>query len=184
MNRTSAWILTIAAAVVIGCVLAGIAAGLVALYGGFSRSAQGPVATGPEGLGGYGFEDRLYRSNGQRIYYTGVNQHGQRISFEGGPMWQYMHGGGCVSCHGENGRGGVPVMMGTEIPPDIRYGHLIEEEHEEGHEEHPPYTDESIRLAITDGLDPAGQPLDYTMPRWQMSEADLSDLLDFLKDLE
>jgi mono/diheme cytochrome c family protein len=97
-------------------------------------------------------------------------------------MWLSMHGGGCVSCHGEDGRGDVPVMMGTEIPPDIRYHALTEEEHDE-HEgkEHPPYTDATIKRAITDGLNPAGEPLDYTMPRWQMSERDLDDLLEFLK---
>ncbi len=99
-------------------------------------------------------------------------------------MWLYMRGGSCVSCHGEDGRGNVPVMMSTEIPPDIRYEHLIEEEHKEEGEEHPPYTDETIKRAITQGLNPAGEPLDYTMPRFRMSEADFSDLLDYLKALE
>ncbi len=51
-------------------------------------------------------------------------------------------------------------------------------------EEHPPYTDATIKQAITDGLNPAGDPLDHTMPRWQMSERDLDDLLEFLKTLE
>jgi hypothetical protein len=71
--------------------------------------------------------------------------------------------------------------MGTEIPGDIRYHHLIEEEHEE---EHPPYTDELIKRAITEGLNPAGEPLDRTMPRWRMSEEDLDDLVEFLKTLD
>ncbi len=74
-------------------------------------------------------------------------------------------------------------MMGTETPPDIRYHHLIEEEHEEG-EEHPPYTDETIKRAITQGLNPAGEPLDYTMPRFRMTEEQLNDLLEFLKTLD
>jgi cytochrome c oxidase subunit 2 len=86
----------------------------------------------------------------------------------------------CASCHGPNGRGGAPVMMGTEIPPDIRYHHLIEEEHEAG-EAHPPYTDETIKRAITEGVEPDGEPMDLTMPRWQMSERDFDDLLEFLK---
>jgi hypothetical protein len=37
------------------------------------------------------------------------------------------------------------------------------------------------KRAITEGVDPAGEPLDLTMPRWQMSERDLDDLLEFLK---
>lgn len=75
-------------------------------------------------------------------------------------------------------------MMGTEVPGDIRYRHLIEEEeHEEG-EEHPPYTDELIKRAITLGVNPAGEPLDLTMPRWRLSDQDLDDLLEFLKTLD
>jgi len=126
---------------------------------------------------------RGYATSGEHVYYTGLDENGQRIRFEGGPMWLYMHGGSCVSCHGPDGRGGQPVMMGTEIPPDIRYHHLMEEEHEEG-KEHPPYTDETIKRAITQGLNPAGEPLDYTMPRFRMTEEQLNDLLEFLKTLD
>lgn len=125
-----------------------------------------------------------YVSNGQMIYFTGRNERGERIPFDGGPRWLYMHGGGCAACHGPDGRGGAPVMMGTELPGDIRYHHLIEEEEHEHGEEHPPYTDELIGRAITLGLDPAGEPLDLTMPRWHMSEQDLDDLLEFLKTLD
>jgi len=142
-------------------------------------------------LGGYALSRPIariappeeYVSNGQLIYFTGVNERGERIPYEGGPMWLYRHGGSCATCHGADGRGGAPVMMGTEVAVDIRYHHLMEEEHEEG-EEHPPYTDESIRRAITGGLDPAGVPLDLTMPRWHMSDQDLDDLLEFLKTLD
>jgi len=123
-----------------------------------------------------------YVSNGQMIYFTGRNELGERIAFEGGPMWLYAHGGGCAACHGPDGRGGAPVMMVAEIPGDIRYSHLTEEEHEEG-EEHPPYTDELIKRAVTLGLNPAGEPLDLAMPRWRMYEGDLDDLILFLKTL-
>jgi cytochrome c oxidase subunit II len=80
---------------------------------------------------------------------------------------------------------GVPVMMGTAVPSGIRYAALTGKEHEEGGEkmDHPPYTDAIIKQAITQGLDPAGEPLDWTMPRWQMAEADLTDLLVYLKML-
>ena len=49
---------------------------------------------------------------------------------------------------------------------------------------HLPYTDALIRRAITKGIDPAGQPLDWTMPRWQMGQEDLEDLLAYLKTLQ
>ncbi|MFQ5741480.1 MAG: c-type cytochrome, partial [Acidobacteriota bacterium] len=103
----------------------------------------------------------------------------------GGPMWLAMHGGGCVNCHGVHGRGGVPVPMGTKLPPDIRYKLLTEKEpHAHGAGEgHPVYTDELIKRAITQGLNPVGKPLDSTMPRWQMTDEDLSDLIAYLKTL-
>lgn len=180
MTTSTSWALTIGAAVVAGCLLVAGFAAFFAPWGGFYRPA-----TGPEGLEGYGYESRAYPTNGQRIYYTGTNERGERMPFRGGPMWLSMQGADCVSCHGEDGRGGVPVMMGTEIPSDIRYHALTEEEHGEHEgEEHPPYTDATIKRAITDGLNPADEPLDYTMPRWQMSGGDLDDLLEFLKTLE
>ena len=128
-----------------------------------------------------------FQSNGERIFYTGINTSGQRIPITQGPMWLYAHGGGCVDCHGVNGRGGVAVMMGTAIPPDITYEALTARtghgEDDHGEEEHSPYTDETIRIAIRDGTNPDGETLDYTMPRWQMSDSDLDDLLEYLKTL-
>ena len=100
-------------------------------------------------------------------------------------MWVYHTGVGCVACHGVHGRGGVPVMMGTAVPADIRYAVLIGKEHPAGEEkmDHPPYTDATIRKAIIQGLDLTGEPLDWTMPRWQIADQDLNDLLAYLKTL-
>jgi cytochrome c oxidase subunit 2 len=87
----------------------------------------------------------------------------------------------CVTCHGPNGRGGrVRLMMRTFEAPDIRYKTLTSAK---PGEEHEPYTDETIKRAITQGVDPAGKPLEWPMPRWTMSAADLNDLLAFLKNL-
>jgi mono/diheme cytochrome c family protein len=133
------------------------------------------------------YSKRNFASNGERIYYTGTSAKTGPIPFEGGPMWMAHGGVGCVACHGVHGRGGVPVMMGTVIPEDIRYSVLMKEE-EPGKAkqemEHPPYTDALIKRAITQGIDPAGKALDWTMPRWQMSEADADDLLAYLKTLQ
>ncbi|MCM1987841.1 c-type cytochrome [Methanococcoides seepicolus] len=126
--------------------------------------------------------------NGELIYYTGYNEEGQLIPASGGPHWLYVHGGSCVSCHGVSGRGGVPIMMGTDIPSDIRYSTLTAEDENanetvSGHDEHPAYTDETIKEAIRDGIEPDGEELDYTMPRWDMSDDDIEDLIDYLKTL-
>ena len=131
-------------------------------------------------------QGRRFKSSGERIYYTGIGINGYPIRFYGGPMWVRMHGGGCVSCHGVHGRGGVPVMMGTAIPTDIRYKALIgKEKHAHGgKEKEHHYTDALIKRAITQGLEADGELMDLTMPRWQMSEADLNALIEYLKTLE
>lgn len=144
-------------------------------------------ACGSLGLAGLVLsQGRRFKSPGERIYYTGIGVIGYPIRFYGGPMWFRMHGGGCVSCHGVHGRGGVPVMMGTAIPTDIRYKALTGKEkhaHGEKEKEHH-YTDVLIKRAITQGLEADGELLDWTMPRWQMSEADLNALIEYLKTLE
>jgi cytochrome c oxidase subunit 2 len=124
-----------------------------------------------------------FRSNGEQIYFTATSQRGSLITADMGmgPMVGMM---ACANCHGPDGRGGrVRMMMGSFVAPDIRYKTLTAAEHAEG-EEHPPYTDETIKRAITQGIDPAGKPLDWPMPRWTMTEADLEDLLAFLKTLD
>jgi cytochrome c oxidase subunit 2 len=171
VNSRVGWFGVVAAAVAIGLALVCCVA---FIFGGHLVTRRAAEPTPP----------REHVSNGQLIYFTGRNERGERIPFDAGPMWLSTHGGSCATCHGADGRGGAPVMMGTDVPGDIRYHHLLEEEeHEEG-EEHPPYTDELIKRAITMGLNPAGEPLDLTMPRWHMSDQDLDDLLEFLKTLD
>ena len=130
-----------------------------------------------------------YGSNGERIYFTATSSSGQRITYSG--SIRMMHTITCANCHGQDGKGGrVHMMMWNFNVPDITWGHLTEEEHheeqdvEEEHEEHPPYTEETLKLAITKGLNPAGEPLDKEMPRWYMSEPDLDDLVDFIQTLK
>ena len=77
-------------------------------------------------------------------------------------------------------------MMGTAIPTDIRYKAPIgKEKHvHEGTEKEHHYTDALIKRAITQGLEADGEVMDWTMPRWQMSKADLNALIEYLKTLE
>jgi mono/diheme cytochrome c family protein len=166
-------------------------AGLLLLSAGVGRGPDpdwAPGMMGPGMMGGWwtGWSGKQsFASNGERIYYTGVSARTGPIPASGGPMWAGMRGGGCVACHGVRGRGGVPVMMGGAIPSDIRYEALTKEEHREAEatREHPAYTDALIKRAITQGVDPAGNSLDWTMPRWQMGEEDLADLLAYLRTL-
>jgi cytochrome c oxidase subunit II len=142
-----------------------------------------------------------YESNGEQIYFTATSQSPTPITFTmvgGGIPRMHRMGGdmACVDCHGPDGRGGTVqmMMMDSFAAPDVRYSTLTagaaehaqegEETDGNGDEGHPPYTDATIRLAILAGVDPAGEPLNWPMPRWSMSAEDLEDLIQFLKTLD
>lgn len=189
MNANTRMILVAGAGVLIGIViLAGICVILNA--SSFVRPMTSRRFRSPM-MGPSNQPLRRFESNGERIYFTGTSSSGDAIGAQM-PGMHRMQGGGmaCADCHGPDGRGGTfRVMMGSYRAPDIRYETLTAKQHEheesEGeHQEHPPYTDETIIRAITDGVDPSGEQLAFPMPRWQMSESDLNDLLDYLKALE
>ena len=91
----------------------------------------------------------------------------------GGPL-------ACANCHGPEGHGGpVQFMMQSFDVPNIMWPDLTGQ-----HMDHQPYTEETVKQAITQGVDPADNPLEYPMPRWQMSAQDLNDLVSFIKTLK
>jgi mono/diheme cytochrome c family protein len=98
-------------------------------------------------------------------------------------MWLYMHGGSCVDCHGTNGKGGVPVMMGTAIPADLTNLYATHS-HGDGKMVMVPYTNDLLKRAITKGINANGESLDPTMPRWYMPEKDSNDLVAYIKTLQ
>jgi ABC-type branched-subunit amino acid transport system substrate-binding protein len=72
------------------------------------------------------------------------------------------------------------------IPADIRwsqlakpYGHV----HENGRS-HPAFDDAGVAWLLTEGLDPAGNRIDEAMPLYSLSEADLTDLIAYVKRVE
>ncbi|MDO8635650.1 MAG: cytochrome c [Dehalococcoidia bacterium] len=154
-------------------------------WGGMMGGGGGMMGQGMMGGGGMMSGQSLpisFLPNGERIYYTGISASGRPIGKYGGPMWLNMRGGGCVSCHGEDGRGGAPVLMGSAIPPDISYFALTDAHQGPGNgHSHQPYSEELIKRAIVKGINAEGKPLNATMPRWQMSDGDLKDLIEYLK---
>ena len=182
MTAGPRWGMTLVAAVLVGLALVALYAGLLTMTSGLGWTAL---------WGGF-------RSNGERIYFTATSDSGQPIMAEMGGMAISTPMMACADCHGADGRGGtVWMMMDWFEAPDIRYQTLIgtgaegasgtvaagdtAAEHDEGHL---PYTDELIRRAITQGLDPEGDPLTFPMPRWRMSQSDLEELIDYMKQLE
>ncbi len=134
-----------------------------------------------------------FNSNGKRIYFTATSDRGTPIKYSGGPSAGMMMMGGtyaCVSCHGTDGNGGRHVM-GNEImdSPGIRWSTLTSMKRKDlGKSENDtsisPYTFEDFKKEVIDGRDVGGEKLKPGMPRWQMSDADLKDLMDYLKSLD
>jgi ABC-type branched-subunit amino acid transport system substrate-binding protein/cytochrome c553 len=88
----------------------------------------------------------------------------------------------CASCHGEDGAG---RSEGGVVPSDIRWETLSKAygvTHESGRS-HPAYTESSLKRAITEGVDPAGNPILVAMPRYRMTEFDLSALVAYMRGL-
>lgn len=144
------------------------------------------------GMGhGMGYRGTDFSSNGEQIYFTATNDRGEYIPYTGGPSFGGMMGGSlsCASCHGNDGRGGEHVMhMDVMDAPDIRFSALSAEEsehqadgHEDSHGEE--YDLETFRQAVVLGQHPDGDYLSRDMPRWQISDEDLADLLEFLQTL-
>ena len=129
---------------------------------------------------GTGWGTGAFRSNGERIYFTATSDRGTAITYTGGPAsngWMMMGGGGrlaCASCHGPDGRGGRHSMGMMQVmdSKDIRWSALEGE-----------FDAEKFRLAVMEGLDPDGTHLKTDMPRWNISDDDLADLIVFLKTL-
>jgi ABC-type branched-subunit amino acid transport system substrate-binding protein len=121
---------------------------------------------------------------GKQIYTQGTSASGKEIFAYIGESSLEVPGAtmACVSCHGTNGQG---KPEGGIEPSNITWEALTKPygvTHVSGRK-HPPYTDRAVELAVTRGVDPAGNRLLFTMPRYQMTKEDLADLIVYLKRL-
>jgi len=167
------WVLVVAAAVVVGLVLlCGVALVLALGLVSFSSRTAAPQAS-------------VYGSNGEQVYMTATSQRGTPIEYDlptGGMM---RTGLTCASCHGPDARGGRErMMMRTFVAPDIRFQTLATPRKNDQGEDEPIFTEATVKRAITEGVDPDGKDLEWPMPRWSMSAADLDDLVQYLKTLK
>ncbi|MCL4527794.1 MAG: cytochrome c [Chloroflexi bacterium] len=139
----------------------------------------------------YGYKNSQggqFTSNGQQIYFTAVDQNAKSISYTGGPNFRGMMGSylTCASCHGPQGNGGTHFMqMQVMDAPPIYYDALIKMKQDDsgGTPQPDGYTLSDFRGVVVEGHDTSGKQLDQNMPRWQMNDNDLADLLAFLKTL-
>jgi hypothetical protein len=86
----------------------------------------------------------------------------------------------CVNCHGENGRGRIEANV---RPADISPATLARNATINARTR-PAYTRAHLKRAIGMGIDSGRNALSPAMPRYQLTQNDASDLLDFLAVLD
>jgi ABC-type branched-subunit amino acid transport system substrate-binding protein len=121
---------------------------------------------------------------GKQIYVQGTSPSGREILAYLGDASLEVPGSAmaCANCHGLSGEG---KPEGGVVPSNLTWEALTKPygiTHASGRT-HPPYTERALELALTRGLDPAGNKLLNVMPRYQMSPEDMADLIAYLKRL-
>lgn len=149
-----------------------------------SAQTQTPAArqtqTTPAAAGALTPEER----RGKQIYLRGTSAAGRDIKAYLGEASLEVPASTltCAGCHGADGQG---KPEGGVAPSNLTWAALTKPYgvvHASGRK-HPPYTERALELAITRGLDPAGNRLLNVMPRYQMAREDMSDLIAYLKRL-
>src|SRR5579871_569568 len=169
MTRARAWAVT---ALI-------VAAPLVSLFAGAAQSAPAAV-------------DR-----GESIYLLGLLGSGAPLEASRRPSGLRVTGAdaACVNCHQRSGLGSYEGYAGYVRIPPIAGQYLF---HARGatsaepvlpyvesmHSNRDPYTDATLARAIRDGVDSQGRPLNELMPRYTMTDADMSALIAYLKSLD
>lgn len=146
-------------------ILIGMLVYLVVQMRGINREAQ-------ESLNPRGGEPDL--ANGGAIYERGTDLTGRMIPVSGGPGWYATEGGGCAVCHGHDGRGGEKVRGLTITPPNIRGsvgGPIVE------------MSVEKFTGLVKWGERPGGKALSNEMPRFDVPERDMTDLMAYIRQL-
>ncbi|APV43381.1 hypothetical protein Dform_00015 [Dehalogenimonas formicexedens] len=116
--------------------------------------------------------------NGRNIFLYATSSSGDPLYQSSGPGMMYYS---CASCHGQNAHGGqIFLMMAVYDVPNITWAALTGPDPDM---DHPPYTVDTFKRAVTQGLDPGGNRLEYPMPVWVISDRDLNDVIAFLQSL-
>jgi len=111
------------------------------------------------------------------------------MSPSGTPIQAEMTGGtvpgamtACVGCHGRDGTGN---SEGGVTPTSVRWRDLVRpyDVNSPSGRRHGAYDEALVQRALTVGLDSAGNRLDAVMPRFRMSNADMADLIAWLKHI-
>lgn len=126
----------------------------------------------------------LTEARGRQIYQTGESPSGVPIVANLGDSQTGIPGAAlvCLNCHGADGHG---EPEGGIYPSVITWNALTRpyEARLEGGRRRQPYNERLLRRAITMGIDPSGSPLNRAMPRYNLSQQDLDDLIAWLQKI-
>ncbi|HEV2882623.1 MAG TPA: ABC transporter substrate-binding protein [Pyrinomonadaceae bacterium] len=145
-----------------------------------TNAASGSQAQAASGVGALTPEEK----RGKQIYLRGTSASGREITAYLGEASLEVPGSAitCAGCHGADGQG---KPEGGVTPSNLTWAALTKPSgvvHASGRK-HPPYTERTLELALTRGLDPAGNRLLNVMPRYQMTREDMNDLIAYIKRL-
>jgi hypothetical protein len=140
-----------------------------------------------------GAQNAPERPSGESMYRYGALPSGQPLSArrEGSPSLSGADAA-CSNCHRRSGLGEVESSI--KIPPiggpylfharakgredlDVPYVENMRIDRE-------PYTVDTLARAIREGIGVDGKPLNYLMPRYDLSDADVAVLIDYLKAMK
>jgi ABC-type branched-subunit amino acid transport system substrate-binding protein len=120
---------------------------------------------------------------GKAIYLRGASPSGKEITAMVGDLDVPASTLTCSGCHGLRGEGktegGVTAGNLTWANLVKAYGHT----HPSGRK-HGPFDEKLFTRSLVQGLDPAGNKMAVAMPRFQMSDEDVADLIAYLKRIE
>jgi ABC-type branched-subunit amino acid transport system substrate-binding protein len=120
-------------------------------------------------------------SRGKRIYELGIGRREISVHLYGTRLGGNATEFPCIRCHGEDGSGG---SEGGVFIADIKPSALSTPA---GHKKsiglRPAYTPVLLARAVRKGINPAGSKLHPLMPRYQIVDDDLRDLLTYLSRL-
>jgi len=142
---------------------------------GCTPKAAPPPTTGPANALTQGAQTAPAGDLGEQIVKTGIGAKGQHVAFTGGSDRFKAKPGGCVGCHNEDGRG--RKLPKGQIPP-ITYSAL------RGGDKPLFPSDDLVIRAMREGKDEKGEALQPMMPHWQLTDAEATAVLSYLKQFD
>lgn len=137
--------------------------------------------------------DAASLASGELLYRQGIGTSGPIVGRVSNDVALSGEKVACVGCHRRSGLGSseanilIPPVTGAALfdssTPWRQTTALSLAGTKESREKHPAYTEATFAAALRNGVNSAGQPLKSLMPRYEISDSDLTALSVYLKSL-